>query len=261
MEGRWLPAAIALLLMNVSFGFYLPGVTPVEYEPGDSVTIKVNSIKSVRTAIPFDCYSLMHRIGQGAIMADVESLGEILWGDLIKPSRYAAHTKRHVGCTKLCTTKPKEKDPFMLSRQLRKLIIRIDDACGRDEYHVHLILDNLPVSEVYVWEVRKEALCYKLGYPIGAPGDKTRDRQPALTIKYHKSDSGIPRFRIVGFEVAPYAVDSGHFESQCGKGMPHMEFDTLRRVHQVFVFNIDLRVPKGALLYLLLQCHLYAIAF
>ena len=220
MEGRWLPAALALLLVNASFGFYLPGVTPVEYEPGDSVTIKVNSIKSVRTAIPFDYYSLMHcrPVGQGAIKADVENFGEILWGDIIKPSRYAAHMKKNVGCTKLCTTKPKEKDPSKISRQLKKLKTRIDD-----EYRGHLILDNLPVSEVYIWEGRKEALYYKLGYPIGVPGNKTRDslvnNHLAFTIKYHKPDSGIPGFRIVGFEVVPYSIDSAHIESHCGKGM------------------------------------------
>lgn len=218
MQGHWLHAAIGLLLINVTYSFYLPGVTPVEYEPGDSVTIKVNSIKSVKTAIPYDYYSLMHcrPLGSGGIKADVENFGEILWGDIIKPSRYTGQMKHDITCTKLCTTKPKEKDPTKPSRQLKKLKQRIDD-----EYRGQLILDNLPVSEVYIWEGRKEALYYKLGYPLGMPGNKTRpsyvNNHLSFTIKYHEP-VGIPGFRIVGFNVVPYSVESSKIESGCAPG-------------------------------------------
>eukprot|EP00667_Euglena_gracilis_P004747 EG_transcript_4771 len=211
--------AVALLfLAPASLGFYLPGVTPVEYEQGEDVTIKVNSIKSTRTAIPFDYYSLMHcrPLGLGSIKADVENFGEILWGDMIKPSRYTAQMKVDIRCAKLCTTKPREKDPSQPSRQLKKLKQRIDD-----DYRGHFILDNLPVSEVYIWEGRKEALYYKLGYPLGVPGNKTRDtlvnNHLSFTIKYHKPE-GLPGFRIVGFNVVPYSVDSDSIEKHCKPG-------------------------------------------
>eukprot|EP00906_Rhabdomonas_costata_P025424 RCo036351 len=210
--------ALALVLISEPcLSFYLPGVTPVEYEKGDNLTIKVNSIKSTKTAIPYDYYSLMfcRPLGPGPIKADVENFGEILWGDVIKPSRYVARMKVDVTCQKLCTTKAKEKDGKL--RQLKKLKTRIDD-----EYRGHLILDNLPVSEVYIWEGRREALYYKLGYPLGIPGNKTRpttvNNHLSFTIKYHKPE-GVPGYRIVGFNVIPYSVESGHIDKDCRPGV------------------------------------------
>uniref|UniRef100_A0A7S1NLI2 Transmembrane 9 superfamily member n=1 Tax=Eutreptiella gymnastica TaxID=73025 RepID=A0A7S1NLI2_9EUGL len=210
-------ALCAILLQGIA-AFYLPGVSPVEYEMGDPLTIKVNSIKSVKTAIPYDYYSLMFcrpNTG-GPIKADVENFGEILWGDVIKPARYQASMKMDVSCAKLCTTKPKDKDGKL--RQIRKLKKRIDD-----EYRGHLILDNLPVSEVFIWEGRKQSLYYKLGYPLGIPGNKTRpsivNNHLSFTIKYHKPE-GVPGYRIVGFNVLPYSIASEHIDVSCKGDKP-----------------------------------------
>ena len=46
------------LLVGLAEAFYLPGVTPVEYPTGSLVRVKVNSITSTKTAIPYDYYSL-----------------------------------------------------------------------------------------------------------------------------------------------------------------------------------------------------------
>ena len=212
---RYSVVALCLFLQG-TIAFYLPGVTPVEYEQGDSLTIKVNSIKSTKTAIPYDYYSLMfcRPTGGGPIKADVENFGEILWGDVIKPSRYQAQMKNDVSCAMLCTTKPRDKDGKL--RQIRKLKKRIDD-----EYRGNLILDNLPVSEVFIWEGRKQTLYYKLGYPLGVPGNKTKDtlvyNHLAFTIKYHKPE-GVPGYRIVGFNVLPYSVESAKIVEECKPG-------------------------------------------
>jgi len=205
---------VALWAATQVRGFYVPGVTPVEYEQGDEITIKVNSIKSTRTAIPFDYYSLMHcRPVGGNMKADAENFGEILWGDLIRPSRYAARMRVDVRCQRLCATKPKEKDPTQPSRQLKKLKQRIDD-----DYRGHLLLDNLPVSEVYAWGGRTGGLYYKLGYPLGVPGNKTRttlvNNHLSFTIKYHKPE-GIPGYRVVGFTVVPHSIRSDIIDKHC----------------------------------------------
>lgn len=66
----------------------------------------------------------------------------------------------------------------------------------------HLILDNLPVSEVYVWEGSDRGLYYRRGYPLGTPGNKTHttlvNNHLAFTVKIHKPE-GLPGWRIVGF--------------------------------------------------------------
>eukprot|EP00992_Anisonema_acinus_P014398 TRINITY_DN9263_c0_g1_i2.p1 TRINITY_DN9263_c0_g1~~TRINITY_DN9263_c0_g1_i2.p1 ORF type:complete len:634 (+),score=110.57 TRINITY_DN9263_c0_g1_i2:46-1947(+) len=234
---RWIGLC---LLVAVVRSLYLPGVTPMEFERGDNLTIKVNSIKSTKTAIPYDYYSLMfcRPSGPGPIKADVENFGEILWGDVIKPSRYTFQMKEDVTCQKLCTTKPKDKDGKF--RQLKKLKTRIDD-----EYRGHFLLDNLPVSEVYIWEGRKESLYYKMGYPLGIPGNKTRDSQVnnhlAFTIKYHKPEA-VPGYRIVGFNVVPYSVESAAIDKDC---KPTSEWAPEQYPAQTVVFQPKERVTQA----------------
>ena len=52
------PLLLLCLAIGVAHAFYLPGVTPVEYPVGSLVRVKVNSMTSTKTAIPYDYYSL-----------------------------------------------------------------------------------------------------------------------------------------------------------------------------------------------------------
>ncbi len=113
-----LPAAVSFFLLLVAScnSFYLPGVTPVEYQKGSLVRIKVNSLTSTKTAIPYDFYSLPFCLPFGknpkaqvcflpsllAFSEKVENFGEILWGDSIKPSLYVAHLGVNVTCRRVC---------------------------------------------------------------------------------------------------------------------------------------------------------------
>lgn len=47
-------------LFAMATSFYLPGVAPREWLDGEDIPVKVNSIKSIKTAIPYDYYSIMH---------------------------------------------------------------------------------------------------------------------------------------------------------------------------------------------------------
>lgn len=49
--------ATALLAKNAA-AFYIPGVQPQEFSPGDEVPMKVNAITSIHTQIPKDYYRL-----------------------------------------------------------------------------------------------------------------------------------------------------------------------------------------------------------
>jgi transmembrane 9 superfamily protein 2/4 len=207
---------ILLICLTQGLAFYLPGVAPREYLDGENVTVKVNSIKSTETAIPYDYYSIMvcrPEASAKKIKAEAENMGEILWGDSIKPSRYYMQMQRDVNCAKVCTTKPKPETLTLVSKGLKKLKRRIDD-----EYRGHLILDNLPVSEVYIWEGSEKGLYYRRGYPLGTPGNKSAttlvNNHLAFTVKIHKPD-GLPGWRIVGFEVVPYSVESSRIDSEC----------------------------------------------
>lgn len=59
----WLP-----LLLAVGCGaFYLPGVAPREYFEDENVTVKVNSIKSTETAIPYG-RGMANKISRGQLL-------------------------------------------------------------------------------------------------------------------------------------------------------------------------------------------------
>ena len=64
----------------------------------------------------------------------------------------------------MCTTRPNFAKNPEISKSLTKLKKRIDD-----QYRAHLILDNLPVSEVYVSEDAGDDTFYRRGYPLGIP--------------------------------------------------------------------------------------------
>eukprot|EP00906_Rhabdomonas_costata_P007205 RCo010364 len=214
-------------LVGLSPGLYLPGVAPREYLQGEMVNIKVNSIKSTKTAIPYDYYSLMvcrpEGFEKGKVKSEAENMGEILWGDAIKPSRYNIRMREDVTCQKLCVTKPKKENVDRktgVSKTLKKFKRRIDD-----EYRAHFILDNLPVSEVFIWEGSARGLFYRRGFPLGTPANKSHptmvNNHLAFTIKYHKPE-GLPGWRIVGFEVVPYSIESPVLDRLCSSGK---EFD------------------------------------
>eukprot|EP00163_Fabomonas_tropica_P010408 TRINITY_DN2052_c0_g1_i1.p1 TRINITY_DN2052_c0_g1~~TRINITY_DN2052_c0_g1_i1.p1 ORF type:complete len:101 (-),score=11.08 TRINITY_DN2052_c0_g1_i1:47-349(-) len=68
--------------------FYLPGVSPLNYETGAPVKLKVNKLSSVKTPYPYEYYSIPHCKPVEGIKKDTENLGEVLTGDRIESSPY-----------------------------------------------------------------------------------------------------------------------------------------------------------------------------
>jgi transmembrane 9 superfamily protein 2/4 len=212
----------------------------------ENVTVKVNSMKSTETAIPYDYYSIMvcrPDASSKKIRAEAENMGEILWGDSIKPSRYYMSMQKPITCAKVCTTKPKPENvekKTRISKGLKRLKRRIDD-----EYRGHLILDNLPVSEVYIWEGSEKGLYYRRGYPLGTPGNKSSptlvNNHLSFTVKIHKPE-GLPGWRIVGFEVVPYSIDSARIDTDCS---PDQEFDAEKYPPQTVIASPPSQATKS----------------
>eukprot|EP00667_Euglena_gracilis_P011086 EG_transcript_11308 len=206
-----------VLLCKHSIAFYVPGVTPVEYPIGSPVRIKVNSITSTKTAIPYDFYDLPFCRPWGTNpKPQVENFGEILWGDSIKPSPYITHMGVNVTCRRVCTVTP-------TSKEMKKLRDRIEEG-----YRGHLMIDNLPVSEIFTQKIRGFRT-FMLGYPLGTPKQPKTAYTPAvlktqvnnhlsMTVKYHRpadfaaAEKG---FRIVGYHVV--ASSWKHSENSCAR--------------------------------------------
>lgn len=78
---------LLLACLAATHSFYLPGSVPVQYKEGERLSLKVNSLTSVRTHLPYPFYSLQF-CRPDRIVDQVENLGEILVGDRIQSSRF-----------------------------------------------------------------------------------------------------------------------------------------------------------------------------
>jgi len=195
-------------------GFYLPGVAPREYQTGALVELKVNTLTSIKTQLPFGYYTLPF-CKPAAVKERVENLGEILGGDVIENSPYELKMKINETCKVLC----KKRLGKMAKNLLRRRIDR--------DYSVNWIVDNLPASTKYVHqEGDRTEFVYMNGFPVGIQqnGKYYIHNHVRITLNYHENPSSYVGYRIVGFEVEPRSLSQsmrdegeGEFSASCTK--------------------------------------------
>ncbi|KAF8407203.1 hypothetical protein HHK36_006330 [Tetracentron sinense] len=211
---------ISCLILQWGDGFYLPGSYPHKYQVGDRLSVKVNSLTSIDTEIPFSYYSLPFCKPLEGIKDSAENLGELLMGDRIENSPYRFLMYTNETEIFLCRSNPLSADGI---KMLKK---RIDEM-----YQVNLILDNLPAIRY----TKKEGYYPRwTGYPVGI---KFQDvyyvfNHLKFTVLVHKyeetnvagvmgtgeaaeviptigktgSGSDVPGYMVVGFEVVPCSL-------------------------------------------------------
>ncbi|GLT49532.1 hypothetical protein SLA2020_230840 [Shorea laevis] len=209
---------IICLVVQSGFGFYLPGSYPHKHAVGDTLSVKVNSLTSIDTEMPFSYYSLPFCKPPEGVKDSAENLGELLMGDRIENSPYRFKMHNNETDIFLCLTDPLSADNFKLLKK------RIDEM-----YQVNLILDNLPAIRY----TRKEGFMLRwTGYPVGI---KVQDlyyvfnhlKFNVLVHKYEETNvarvmgtgdaaeviptmgnvgSDVPGYMVVGFEVIPCSV-------------------------------------------------------
>lgn len=205
------------MISQLGHGFYLPGSYPHKYGIGDSLNVKVNSLTSIETEMPFSYYSLPFCQPKEGVKDSAENLGELLMGDRIENSPYKFKMYNNETEVFLCQTKPLSGEEFKLLKK------RIDEM-----YQVNLILDNLPAIRY----TRKEGFFLRwTGYPVGI---KVQDvyyvfnhlKFTVLVHKYEETNvarvmgnadgadvipvgnagSDAPGYMVVGFEVVPCSI-------------------------------------------------------
>ncbi|XP_077222640.1 transmembrane 9 superfamily member 12-like [Tasmannia lanceolata] len=205
--------AIFMCLCN---GFYLPGSYMQTYPVGKEIFVKVNSLTSIETELPFSYYSLPYCTPSGGVKKSAENLGELLMGDQIdnSPYRFRMYTNESVF---LCTSTPLNEDEVKLLKQRT-----------RDLYQVNMILDNLPAMR---YAIQKEIKIQWTGFPIGYTSQSNEDyiinhlKFKVLVHEYEGSgveiigtgEEGLgvtsetdkkmaSGYEIVGFEVVPCSI-------------------------------------------------------
>ena len=153
---------VAVALLSTASAFYLPGIAPHEYADGERVEIKVNQLSSTKTQMPYDYYSLPFCKPTETISA-VENLGEVLHGSVIQNSPYDIFMGK-TDFKVMCRVELNPKTSALLAKRIK------------EDYRVHLIMDNLPAATKMIREMPdgKQITMYDRGYPLGFIGSVER---------------------------------------------------------------------------------------
>ncbi|GJS83901.1 transmembrane 9 superfamily member 11 [Tanacetum coccineum] len=210
--------SVSCMIFEIVDGYYLPGSFPHRYFVGDQLSVKVNSLTSIDTEIPYGYYTLPFCKPLEGIKDSAENLGELLMGDRIENSPYRFQMYKNESEIFLCKTNPLSGEEF------KTLTKRIDEM-----YQVNLNLDNLPAIRY----MEKDGFFLRwTGYPVGV---KVQDvyyvfnhlKFTVLVHKYeHENVAGVigtgdgaelitptnetttdDGYVVVGFEVVPCSVN------------------------------------------------------
>jgi len=182
------------LLISFACGFYLPGVSPRQYDTGASVSVKVNKLTSAKTQIPYRFYTLPF-CKPDKVEKKIENLGELLTGDAIENSAYDVKMRINRTCQVLC----RKPLPHTDKEQYRRMIDK--------QYLNNWVIDNLPSGTRYITDTNREIL-YN-GFPIGdrdVGGKYFLYNHVTFKLKYHSRPDAYEGYRIVGFEVYPASI-------------------------------------------------------
>ena len=179
-----------------AFAIHIPGVSPHTYSYSEDIKLYVSKLTSTKTQIPYEYYTLPY-CKPNLTGLQSENLGEILSGDRIENSVYKLEAKVTKTCEVACSIK--------LNKVGRDAFIRAID----ENYHVHWIVDNLPVG---MSSINKESLnVFTRGFPVGFHTGLKKNAKHYLNnhikiiIQYHDDTDEQPQstMKIVGFRVEP----------------------------------------------------------
>ncbi len=133
--------------------WYLPGVSPVQYQQGQTIPLFVNKLTSVKTQLPYRYYTLPYCTPE-SIHEARGNLGSSLLGDVVETSPYDIKVLENKDCEVLCSRELTEAD-----RKFFRLMIE-------EDYQVNWLLDGLPGTTKYA--KRDDAtFMYMVGFPVG----------------------------------------------------------------------------------------------
>lgn len=243
--------AILLLLIHASHCFYLPGVSPQDFQKGDPLKVKVNKLTSTKTQLPYTYYSLPY-CRPGKIVDNAENLGEVLRGDRIENSPYVFKMREPQLCNVICHLKLNAKTAKDFKEKIE------------DEYRVNMILDNLPLVVPIRRLDQESPPLYQLGYHVGLKAQYAGNKEEKyfihnhliFTVKFHK-DLQTDSARIVGFEVKPFSIKHEYEGEWNGKNRlltcdPHTKRTVINsnspqevEVNQEILFTYDVEFQES----------------
>lgn len=221
---------LGLFLCNIIYveSFYLPGLAPVNYCKKDDeqptcksdVKLYVNRLNTEESVIPYEYSHFDFCLPSDESKSPVENLGQVVFGERIRPSPYTIEFMKNQTCTQVChkVYEGDKKEDNMLLATLRKGISL--------NYKHHWIVDNMPVTTCF--DTKDDRVYCTTGFSMGCyTRNKRSNCMPEneqdgfyiynhvdLTVTYHSGDKEEwgSKFkgnggRIISVKVVPRSID------------------------------------------------------
>ncbi|KKA28432.1 hypothetical protein TD95_003040 [Thielaviopsis punctulata] len=195
--------ASILALSQTASAFYLPGVAPNSYKPGDAVPLYVNSItpsaaetdNRLHAVISYDYYTPQFGFcrPKDGVKNIPESLGSILLGDRIKNSPFELIMGKNEECKQLCSTKYTPHDTKFLAHRISQ------------GYSLNWLVDSLPAAQE-LQDVASKTTFYSPGFYLGditETGEALMNNHYDIEVEYHEVANDPEQLRVVGVIVRP----------------------------------------------------------
>ncbi|KAG1685800.1 Membrane-associated protein Hem [Nymphon striatum] len=168
---------ITFLCVPSIYAFYLPGLAPVNYcelqhetdTCKSSIPLFVNRLDTDESVVPYE-YHYFDFCVTDESDSPVENLGQVVFGERIRPSLYKIQFKKEATCVPLCS---KTYDGG--SKSVEKKLDRLRRGISMTYLH-HWIIDNMPVTWCY--PVKPDRQYCSTGFPMGCyvdSGGKPKD--------------------------------------------------------------------------------------
>lgn len=203
---EYAPSALLSSLLfapQLASAFYLPGVAPTSYKPGDPVPLYVNSIRPVaapqdsrlHSVVSYDYYhpELNFCQPEGGPKYVSESLGSILFGDRIMTSPFDLKMATNETCKALCSTKYQGSSIEFL----RSVI--------GNGYSLNWLVDGLPAGQQIQDRITGTKF-YSPGFLMGQDDDQGNvifNNHYEIWVEYHEVSGNENQLRVVGVVVEP----------------------------------------------------------
>ncbi|XP_033227639.1 transmembrane 9 superfamily member 2 isoform X2 [Belonocnema kinseyi] len=238
-----------LWVIPSALGFYLPGLAPVNYcKAGETtktckseITMYVNRLNTEQNALPYE-YHHFDFCPTDESLSPVENLGQVVFGERIRPSPYKIEFMKNLTCEEACTksyvggTEETERKLQLLKKGMAL------------NYQHHWIVDNMPVTWCYT--LTDERNYCSIGFPMGCYSGETRSQDSPcdidnsynklktyylfnhvdLVITYHSGameewGSGFKENggRIISVKVQPRSINHPGTGLDCTKNAPPLE--------------------------------------
>ncbi|KAH8334300.1 transmembrane 9 superfamily member 2 [Drosophila kikkawai] len=157
---------ILLPLLGPAEAFYLPGLAPVNFcKKGEGtptcksdVVLYVNRLNTEESIIPYEYHHFDFCLGKEE-NSPVENLGQVVFGERIRPGPYSITFLENQPCAVACTKEYKGGDAIS-----NRLMMVLKKGISLNYQH-HWIVDNMPVTWCYPLENGKQ-YC-GTGFPMG----------------------------------------------------------------------------------------------